>query len=381
MAPDIVFSYLPDEGRGRSVLDPMTGSGTTVTAARSRGFLAVGSDTDPLAITIARANSSDLDRGLLELTAARILKDARKRSKLLKVENSYPKSADEETRNFIDYWFDSRSRVELTALSRAIEQSPPTVAEFIRCAFSRMIITKKNGVSLGEDVSHSRPHKTRNHPPIYPLDLFPRCVRAVANASNFHVGSCLPQATIQASDCRALPYEDGTFDYIITSPPYLNAIDYLRGHKMSLVWLGHTISQVRTLRSSNVGTEVGRKDDRLDDVVENMVTSESRPGTVLRNRLRAYTSDLNKAFIEMRRVSRDGGRMVLVVGDCTIKGCDVRNSIAVEQLAERHGFHLMHRVPRPLLERRRYLAPPSAKSGARLQKRMWEEIVFLYGTV
>ena len=32
--------------------------------------------------------------------------------------------------------------------------------------------------------------------------------------------------------------QQGSVDLTVTSPPYLNAIDYLRGHKMSLVWMG-----------------------------------------------------------------------------------------------------------------------------------------------
>ena len=52
-------------------------------------------------------------------------------------------------------------------------------------------------------------------------------------------------------DARVLRGVDrDSVDAVITSPPYLNAIDYLRGHKLALVWLGYTISRIRGYQST-----------------------------------------------------------------------------------------------------------------------------------
>jgi hypothetical protein len=77
---------------------------------------------------------------------------------------------------------------------------------------------------------------------------------------------------------------------------------YLRGHTLSLIWLGYTIAQIRQLRSANVGTDVGCTNPTLDDTVENMVTLIERSLSALRNRLRTYVADLDKAL------SRDAPR-------------------------------------------------------------------------
>ena len=46
-------------------------------------------------------------------------------------------------------------------------------------------------------------------------------------------------AKVELGDARKLSaVENASIDAVLTSPPYLNAIDYLRGHRMSLVWLG-----------------------------------------------------------------------------------------------------------------------------------------------
>jgi tRNA G10 N-methylase Trm11 len=207
-------------------------------------------------------------------------------------------------------------------------------------------------------------------------------VDAVVEAATFKGHQTLPKASIVRADCRNLPFDDEMFDYIITSPPYLNAIDYLRGHKLSLVWLGSTIADLRKLRSSNVGCDGGTKDLHLDGVVDTMVTSSKKPSDLLRRRVRRYVGDLDKAIGEMRRVAKLGAQLVMVVGDSTIKGCDIQNSIAVDRIAHERGFELRSRVLRPLLHSRRYLPPPSThRAGSRLQKRMWNEIILTYRAI
>jgi SAM-dependent methyltransferase len=379
MAPEVVLGYLPATRLKRRVLDPMAGSGTTLAAARMRGFQATGIDSDPLAVLIARAACCDLNPSALRNEGERVLRSAEVRTRRLLNRNAYPYGADAETCAFIDYWFDARSRIQLTALARALTEARPRFRDFLRCAFSRMIISKGGGVSLGEDVSHSRPHRTRDRPPTYPFEAFGRSLEAVIRASDFTSTNKLPKAHIAVGDCRNLPFESKTFDYVITSPPYLNAIDYLRGHKLSLVWFGHAIADLRALRSRNIGTEVGTKEDTFDDVVDDMVTSRRRPTDRLRNRLRRYVGDLNIALREMRRVAKDGGKIVLVIGDCTIEGCDVRNSVAIDLIARANGFSLRGRRARPLLARRRYLPPPSkALPGEQLRTRLWEELILCY---
>ena len=50
--------------------------------------------------------------------------------------------------------------------------------------------------------------------------------------------------------------ENGTVDLIVTSPPYAsNAIDYMRAHKFSLVWLGYPISDLSQKRKEYIGGE------------------------------------------------------------------------------------------------------------------------------
>ena len=107
------------------------------------------------------------------------------------------------------------------------------------------------------DVSHSRPHRVFDVAPYGAFERFIKAVNYITKAAPFKSAeAALPPAAVSAGDARKMPLKAGSIDLIITSPPYLNAIDYLRGHKLSLVWMGHNVAAIRMLRATNIGTEV-----------------------------------------------------------------------------------------------------------------------------
>ena len=60
-------------------------------------------------------------------------------------------------------------------------------------------------------------------------------------------------ATVSIGDARTLTeVGDYTVDAVLTSPPYLNALDYIRGHRLSLVWLGYSVRELRGVRSNSI---------------------------------------------------------------------------------------------------------------------------------
>lgn len=380
MAASIPWKELRDGGDPLRVLDPMAGSGTTLVVARSLGHQAIGFDTDPLAVLLARSWCADVREKTVVRRAENVLEAAKARAKSLRDRDAYPGEADEETRAFVRYWFDRTNRRQLAALGSAIsEVSNRPIRDILWCAFSRMIITKQAGASLALDVAHSRPHKVLEKNVIRPFDHFLRAVRAVVTAAPFKANEETPAATVQIADARRLPLEAGTVDVVISSPPYLNAIDYLRGHKFSLVWMGHSVGELREVRAGNIGTEVSA-DGAIDDptiaaAFEQMGNLEGLP---LRQKkcLARFVTDMDKALAEMHRVLVSGGRAVLVVGDCTMRGVFVRNSGALAYLGERHGFHIAGFKRRKLPPNRRYLPPPSSRgSGPMLQNRLRTEVL------
>ena len=380
MAPSIVWECLHDNSQPLRVLDPMAGSGTTLVSARAKGHHALGCDTDPLALLIARAWCCDVYPDKVSHRGKLVLDRARRLAERLSPEDSYPAHADGETREFISFWFDDENRIQLTALSVCISRVRDSDERtLLWTAFSRLIVTKKSGVSLAMDVSHSRPHRKYKKAPVGPFDKFLQAVDHINRKAPFRNGNTrAAPALVGSGDARALPFRSKSVDMVITSPPYLNAIDYIRAHKLSLVWMGYCIKSLRSIRSGSIGSERSLCVDETDEVM----TTARRMGDIEkldrrhRGMIVRYLDDMRRVFSECRRVLRDDGRAVLVIGDSSIRGVYLRNSQALIHLAEKAGFTLCSKTVRIIPESKRYLPPPgSEKSGEKMKNRMREETI------
>ena len=256
MAPGIALEAL-GEGRGLRVLDPMAGSGTVLAVARANGHRAFGVDVDPLAVLLADVWTRTLDAEKIRGKASEILDRAKMSFDVLPVGEAYPTGSDDETRDFIRYWFDDYARRQLAALSAAISRlHDHSTRKVLWCAFSRLIITKTAGASLAMDLSHSRPHRQFTHAPVKPFNRFIAAVETIiANCPQSGSGGGGPATVVKRGDARRLEIESGSIDLVLTSPPYLNAIDYMRCSKFSLVWMGHNVGEIRQIRRESVGAE------------------------------------------------------------------------------------------------------------------------------
>ena len=381
MSPDIVWEELSDSHPSLRVLDPMSGSGTTLVTAKLRGHRAIGFDRDPLAVLIARAWLTNIEPLEVISKASEVLIRARSRAKEMAIADAYPRAADDETRAFVRYWFDTTNRIHLAALSETISRlHNPSLRDLMWCAFSRLIITKQIGVSLAMDVSHSRPHRCYEKAPIMAFDFFERAVNHVVEHSPFTKENAKQyKASVTFADARKLPIGDSSVDIVITSPPYLNAIDYIRGHKFSLIWMGHSLEELRNVRSTNVGRETIAKVNAGEVATDNimqMMCSVNELSNRNAGMLRGYVHDMRSVLSETRRVLRPDGKAVFVVGNCNLRETFVQNSKCIEGLADELGMVVSKIRSRPLPENRRYLPPPEASgAGKALNKRMREEVI------
>ena len=388
MAPAIVWNRLTAVDRGLTVLDPMTGSGTTPATAQRLQHNAVAFDSDPLAVKISRAWCSCVDEVEFLQESILVLHAAQDREREYKTRDNSPFAADEETQLFAEFWFDSVARRQLAALSAEIRSvRSEGLRSLLWCVFSRMIVTKERGVSLAMDVSHSRPHKVYERAPITPFEFWPRAVTVVVQNKFVHNRSRkpLPKAHIREGDARKLPLAAESVDIVITSPPYLNAIDYLRGHRLSLIWMGYSISDLRRRRAESIGSETG---EDFDDDDPNYGRAKTAFGCLRnasafasreRKMVRRYIVDLDAAIGEVARVLRPEGRAIYVVGDCNLRGLFIENSKIICSLMQSHSLRWVSTRRRELLRNRRYLPPPcSKKAGTQLRARMAEEVILAF---
>ncbi len=373
MAPEVALaaiSELPGNGR---VADPMVGSGTVAILAKICGHEFDGTDTDPLAVMLADVWCNPPDPAQLRDTGAYVLERARKR-RVQRVEFG------EEEDRFVDYWFDDEAKRQLGDLAASISKVRHTrVRRGLWCSFSRLIITKQSGVSRAIDVSHSRPHRVRRKGATLPYDDFLRQVERVSRSLDPVAASGGGgTARIRRGDARNSRLPSSVYDLVVSSPPYLNAIDYLRSHRLTLVWMGYSLSYLRRLRSSNVGTEVGAHALRFsvgEKAAMTAMGSLDELPTRHQAMVRRYVRDLRKIVSEGARLLRPHGRIVYVIGDSSFHGVFLRNSAALQALGLASGLRVLDMQSRELPTNRRYLPPPSAANVDSLGARMRSEVV------
>ncbi len=378
MAPEIALARCGQLPSSAVVLDPMAGSGTVPRAAVDAGLRAIGFDVDPLAVLMTRVWTTPIDRDGLRQRASAIVERVN-----LQARDVWLPWVDEdrETADFIDYWFAPPQQRDLRRLSAVLRDEDGQIGDALRVALSRIIITKDRGASLARDVSHSRPHRVGLTNGFDVLPAFLRSVETIAPRL-ISIEQNAPDATVTFGDARQMHVVgDASIDAIITSPPYLNAIDYLRGHRLALVWLGYRLRELREIRAGSVGAE--RAPERsADRRALGLLTPALGPIDALPARVRGivdrYLIDQFSLLQEVCRVLKRGAAATLVVGNSRLRGVPIDNAATLTAAAQAVGLTLTERIERDLPPARRYMPPPNASVPLSQPHRMRTEIVLTF---
>ncbi len=392
---------------GDVVLDPMMGSGTTVLEAWLNQRRAIGLDIDPLALRITKVKTSHLNLKDVLTETARVVDNSRK--SLLNDRHNLASELsarwDAATREFVNFWFDTETQLELCSLVTQIERVEiPEVRDFLELAFSAIIITKSGGVSLALDLAHTRPHKaktvlrksselqlvaeptmtsaaTPRHLTKYlrsSIEEFEKRVRSNVKGLIPFDESRFPPRILHANS-QSIPLPDSSVDLIVTSPPYAsNAIDYMRAHKFSLVWLGYSLNELGKKRDEYIGGERTKAfrfealPNGVTDIVSKISASEKKKGLVLER----YFSEMTRVLQEIFRVLKPGHCAIMVVGSSVMRGLDTRTHECLASIGCRIGFQVP-RIGLRNLDRNRRMLPASRRidSSSQIQQRMHQEYI------
>lgn len=407
---------------GDIVLDPMMGSGTTVLETYLSGRQGIGFDIDPLALMLAKAKVTplkgrlvaDIGNGVLERAQGMARKQ---RSELVReLENRW----DAKTRDFVNYWFAPETQIELLALITEIEQiEDAELRTFFKLAFSAIIITKSGGVSLAFDLAHTRPHRAKvvigtSGEVIFgsklavsssprarfltkklrsPFKEFERRVEqnlSGLSASNLDriqpylegLSEWQPNRIkphIAFGNAQAIPLDDDTIDLIVTSPPYAsNAIDYMRAHKFSLVWMGYPVDELGQKRKKYIGGEAvtGFPFTDLPSETKKLVAGVSDLDRKKGRVLHRYYSEMTRTLHEMYRVLKPGKAALVVVGSSVMRGRDTETHQCLAEIGHQIGFEIP-RIGVRHLDRNRRMMPAGSELNleSQIQQRMHEEYV------
>ncbi|MDE0013949.1 MAG: DNA methyltransferase [Candidatus Poribacteria bacterium] len=326
------------------VLDPFAGSGTTNVEALLSKRNSVGIDVDPFSRFISKVKVTPLVEKELKLAQKVLLDAVTCYRPSLVVESALPDFP------YRDNWFNKEILVELTYLRKQIRllETGDSIKDFFKVCLSSIIRSVSNA---DDNCTRTVIRKKLNKlvRPYDALDRFAKTVlvkvpKMIVFSQNYPQG--ITTDFPEDMDARNIKYEANHFDLALTSPPYVNAVDYPRTHQLEMYWLGFAQDSLTALKKRNVGTEsvsashykfrheIGVPE--ADRVMANIFESDPRRAFIAFK----YLDDMRKNLSEVYKVLREGGRYVIVVGNNRIRGHLFENWKYLMPIAEDIGFNI-----------------------------------------
>ncbi len=326
------------------VLDPFAGSGTTNVEALLSRRNSVGIDVDPFSRFISTVKVTPLMETELK-SAQKVLLEA-----ILHYRPSLIEDSDLPDFPYRDNWFNKEILLELTYLKKQIESlgTKDAVKNFFKVCLSSII----RAVSNADDNCTRTVIRKKLNKLVRPSDALNRFVKAlhvkvpkmVAFSQNYPKG--ITTDFPEDMDARNIKYKANYFDLAVTSPPYVNAVDYPRTHQLEMYWLGFAQDSLTPLKKQNVGTEsVSAVHYKLrheigvpeaDKVMANIFEIDPRRAYIAFK----YLDDMRKNITEVYKVLREGGRYIIIVGNNRIRGQLFENWKYLMPIAEEIGFKI-----------------------------------------
>jgi methylase of polypeptide subunit release factors len=352
---------------GHRLLDPFCGSGTLLVEALLAERSVVGTDVDPLAIFVSRAKTLPYCVESLKQTAEQLaaIFERRRMSDLSRfgpftqdierkeVNRAFPNKA----RPFVPpipnltHWFRCRVTMQLATIASDMAErvsSPGDRCFFYLCCAS-IIRNASNADPVPVSGLEVTKHMLRREAVgrvVDPYELIIAAIRRNLLATESFVIARRGKAglgRVAVADARELSViGTGPVDAVITSPPYLNAVDYYRRHQLEMFWLGLVGSQEERLHL--VPKYIGRADVRAEHLralggwrpsklAETWLAKLStRPPARLRS-FKQYCLSLARSLTRFSSIVKPGGKVVIVVGENQIYGEAFPTGQLIEELA------------------------------------------------
>ena len=227
------------------VLDPMCGSGTTLVESTLTGCNAFGIDLNPLSVFVSKAKCDilklkpkELERSYFHLKNE-ILEATYSENITLR----WIKQLPEKDQEYLTNWFSEKAIAQLDQIVLIIEQTSNIVCKNLFKVSLSNIIRKVSWQKV-DDLRVRKEVQEDSE-----IDCFSdyvseldKSVNAVLAFLYENEGHTVGQSKIFEGNSRRaatiLREHGGTFDAIITSPPYATALPYLDTDRLSLYYLG-----------------------------------------------------------------------------------------------------------------------------------------------
>ena len=333
---DLVHALIAEWGldvRDR-ILDPFTGAGTTLLAAKEAGIACDGYDLSPLALLATRTKTGDFSATRLNKAWSMLESSLRSRNGSKYLSKPYPALVE---RALPD------GRLEaLDAIASHIDniECSPSERDFFRLALVSIIPRFSQAVANGGWLRWLNQGER--------ADKVSGCYRQQVETMLSDVGKTAFRHDrhwkARIGDARAIPASDGTFTAVITSPPYPNRHDYTRVFGVELMFMFHDWEANRTLRHQTFHSHPEARPNRpkavsYDPPVVLEDTARQLSDVRIRRMLRGYFLDMYLCLNEVARVCRKGAKVALVVGNAQYDGKAILVDELTAEVGEQAGLH------------------------------------------
>ena len=320
------------------ILDPFMGSGTTLVEAKVRGMFALGFDIDPLARLIASAKAADLDPR--RLATLRYKVDSLWRGPAITPTAPMP-----DVLHF-EHWFRPEQWGWLQSLYGVLLSLECTNEErgFLMVIFSSILRWVSNSDDQSQKTYVSGTHQ--KEPPDVPSQFWKALARAIKGIEDLNASRAPGGRVVIPDDADAtnMGLTDASVDLIVTSPPYLDSVDYQYNMMMEYFWLGPMLGiptrrAFNQLRRRSIGSKLPQQTAALPDELRELLSlaavSPSR-----RSATASYFSLMQRHFFEAAKCLKRGGKYVLVVGNSQSQESVLPVHDALVMLAAQSGLHV-----------------------------------------
>ncbi|MGQ9468250.1 MAG: DNA methyltransferase [Nitrososphaerales archaeon] len=288
------------------ILDPFCGSGTTLLASKEAGINAIGVDASPLAVFVTQVKTEDYDLDRIRDHARELFS---KKFKKYEIKGLSPLTK----RAF--------SRYSLEDIIFFKEEIKSIDDPKIRNFFTLALMNSANKVTYA--YKDGSVIKIREKPSIPLKKVFKRIVKRMIHDLK-KVNYKGSEIKVYLGDARKMDFlPENYFDAVITSPPYLNKIEYTKVYSIEYELFFEDI-KFDSLRSY-----IGLNPKHAKDLF---------PELNLPDVAKAYLQDMNDSLKEIYRVMKDDGKCSMVVAEGVFPDRIVPVDLLMANLAERIGF-------------------------------------------
>ncbi|MDG6927733.1 MAG: modification methylase [Nitrososphaerota archaeon] len=351
------------------VLDPFAGSGTTLVEAVLHQRNALGVDFDKLSQLLCITKASSLSKNQI--------KNLEKIKETI-FSNGPSNAKFRPDLHNLNHWFPKENIVELAELKERINHIYATTKDkkiynFLRVCFASTV--KK--CSYADDTS-PKPYVSKRFKKTPPQarEVFAKTLEMYLTNIKKYEGRRMGKVFVISEDARNINTHkyDGKVALAITSPPYINAFDYVRSLRLENAWLGfYGDTTIMNIKRKQVGTEIisskvyknelpKTNNEKLDLILSQIYKKDKRRAFVVLK----FFEDMRQNLAEVRRLLKNNSHYVIVVGDSKIRSIDVPTHELVIDIAKEQKFKLENVFS--YIIKNRYLRIPRAGRGGLIKK-------------